>query len=176
MLYGEKVIVSSLNQLNVESYLSTYKKASAFSKAYEMMPDYWENRRKCIENYVVGETENKARYLIIEKISTESCGYIELDYNNPEMPEVDIAILEEYQRKGYAFDEARVLLKNVLEKGTVKYVIWSAFSSNKASCKIAEKLGGVVVEEKKFDNGGYVCSGFEYGFIGRKGNSENGNI
>lgn len=61
---------------------------------------------------------------------------------------MNIAILEEYQRRGYAFDAARVLLKNVFEKETVKHVIWSAFSSNKASCKIAEKLGGIVVEGK----------------------------
>ena len=58
-----------------------------------------------------------------------------------------------------------------------KYIYnWSAFSSNKASCKIAEKLGGIVVEGKKFDNGGYVCSGGEYRFSGWRGNSQNGNI
>jgi len=32
-LYGEKIIVSPLKQSNVECYLSTYKRASAFSKS-----------------------------------------------------------------------------------------------------------------------------------------------
>ncbi len=41
-LYGEKIIVSLLNQSNVEFYLSTYKRAFAFSKVYEIMPDFWE--------------------------------------------------------------------------------------------------------------------------------------
>lgn len=77
-LYGEKVIVNLLNQSNMERYLYTYKRASVFSKAYEMMPDFWEDRCKCIERYVDGEKEDKARYLIIENASLEGCGYIEL--------------------------------------------------------------------------------------------------
>lgn len=148
MLYGEKVIVCPLNQSNVKSYLSVYKGASAFSEVYEMMPDLWENPRKCIENYVVGEKGSKARYLVAEKESSQGCGYIELDYDNPEMPEVDIAILEEYRKKGYAFEAAKILFENIFEKESVKCVIWSAFSSNIASCRIAEKLGGIVVEGK----------------------------
>ena len=148
MIYGEKVIICPLNQTNVKSYQSIYKRASAFSEVYEMMPDFWENQRKCIENYVIGEKGNKARYLIIEKESSEGCGYIGLDYDNLTMPEVSIAILEEYQRKGYAFEAAKILLENMFEKEPIKCIIWSAFFSNKASCRIAEKLGGIVVEGK----------------------------
>lgn len=148
VLYGKNVMVSHLNQSNVKSYLSVYKGASAFSKVYEMMPDFWETRRKWIENYAVGEKDGKARCLITERISLRGCGYIELDYSNPEMPEVDIAVLEEYQRKRYASEAVWLLLKNVFEEETVKCVVWNAFSSNIASCKIAEKLGGVAVKGK----------------------------
>ncbi len=148
VLYGEKIIVTSLNQSNVKSYLSTYKRASAFSKVYEMMPDFRETQRKRIVNYVAGEKNGKVRYLIAEKASLQECGYIELDYGNPEMPEVDIAVLEEYQRKGYAFEATQILLEYVFEKETVKCVIWNAFDSNIVSCKIAEKLGGVAVKGK----------------------------
>ena len=103
-LYGEKVIVSPLSQLNIESYLSTYKRASAFAEIYERMPDFWEKPRQWIEDYTTGERNNKERYLIAEKASLQGCGYIELNYDNPEMPDVDIAILEEYRGKGYAFE------------------------------------------------------------------------
>lgn len=147
-LYGEKIIVSLLNQSNVECYLSTYKRASAFSKVYEMMPDFWEHPCGCIKDYADGKRDSKARYLITEKVSLRGVGFIELDYSNVEMPEVDIAILDEYQGKGYAFEASKILCVNVFENESVECIVWNAFRSNKASCRIAEKLGGKVVEGK----------------------------
>lgn len=82
MLYGEKIIVSSLNRSNIESYLSTYKSASAFSKVYEMMPDFWETQCKWIEDYAAGVRISKEKYLIVERASLQGCGYIELNYEN----------------------------------------------------------------------------------------------
>ena len=147
-LYGEKIIVSLLNQSNVECYLSTYKRASAFSKVYEMMPDFWEFQCNRIKDYADGKHDSKARYLIADKMSSQGVGYIELDYGNPEMPEVDIAILEKYQRKGYAFETAKILFLDIFENESIKCIVWNAFRSNKASCRIAEKLGGKGVERK----------------------------
>lgn len=128
--------------------LSTYKSASAFSKVYEMMPDFWEQPHRRIEDYADGKRDGKARYLIAEKVSLQGVGFIELDYSNLEMPEVDIAVLEEYQGKGYAFEASKILFVNVFENESVKCIVWNAFRSNKASCRIAEKLGGKVVEGK----------------------------
>lgn len=148
ILCGKRVVVCPLNQLNVKEYLSIYKKASIFSKAYEMMPDFWENRRECIEDYIAREKGNKERYLIAEKETLQGYGYMELDYSNPDRPEVDIAILEEYRRNGYASEAARVLFQNIFEREEIKSIIWNAFSSNEASCRIAEKLGGTIIERK----------------------------
>ncbi len=147
-LYGEKIIVSLLNQSNVECYLSTYKRASAFSKVYEMMPDFWEHPCGCIKDYADGKRDSKARYLITEKVSLRGVGFIELDYSNVEMPEMDIAILDEHQKKGYAFEASKILCVNVFENESVECIVWNALRSNKASCRIAEKLGGKVVEGK----------------------------
>ena len=47
------------------------------------------------------DTYVKARYMTAGKMSLQGVGFVELDYSNSEMPEVDIAILEEYQGKGY---------------------------------------------------------------------------
>lgn len=148
VLYGTKVIISHLSHSNVNCYLSTYKSASAFSKVYEMMPDFWEQPHRRIEDYADGKRDGKARYLIAEKVSLQGVGFIELDYSNLEMPEVDIAVLEEYQGKGYAFEASKILFVNVFENESVECIVWNAFRSNKASCRIAEKLGGKVVEEK----------------------------
>ena len=147
-LYGEKIIVSLLNQSNVDCYLSTYKRASAFSKVYEMMPDFWEHQCNCIKDYADGKQDNKARYLIADKMSSQGVGYIELDYGNTEMPEVDIAILEEYRGKGYAFETAKILFLDIFQNESIKCIVWNAFCSNKASCRIAEKLSGKSVERK----------------------------
>ena len=81
-------------------------------------------------------------------MTSQGVGYIELDYGNPEMPEVDIAILEEYQGKGYAFETAKILFLYIFENESIKCIVWNAFRSNKASCRIAEKLGGKGVERK----------------------------
>lgn len=81
-------------------------------------------------------------------MSLQGVGFIELDYSNSEIPEVDIAVLEEYQRKGYAFEAAKILFVNVFENESIGCIVWNAFRSNKASCRIAEKLGGKVVEGK----------------------------
>lgn len=111
-----------------------------------MMPDFWERPRRCIEKYADGEKDEKARYLIIEKSSSQGVGYIELDYANSKMPEVDIAILKEYRRKGYAFEAAKVLSENTLKNESIKCIIWSAFRSNKASRSL---LGGTIKEMMK---------------------------
>lgn len=160
-LYGEKIIVSLLNQSNVECYLSTYKRASAFSKVYEMMPDFWEQPHRRIEDYADGKRDGKARYLIAEKVSLQGVGFIELDYSNLEMPEVDIAVLEEYQGKGYAFEASKILFVNVFENESVECIVWNAFRSNKASCRIAEKLGGKVVEGRNLVMEAMQAAGLE---------------
>lgn len=148
VLYGTEVMISQLNHSNVNSYLSTYKNASAFSKVYEMMPDFWEQPRRRIEDYADGKRDSKERYLIAEKVSLQGVGFIELDYSNSEMPEVDIAVLEEYQGKGYAFEATRILFVYLFENESIGCIVWNAFRSNKASCRIAEKLGGKVMEGK----------------------------
>lgn len=148
VINGDKIILSPLDQSNMEMYLFVYKRASSFSKVYEMMPDFWEEQRRWIEEYVACKRNDIERFLIVEKKTLQGCGYINLDYECPEMPGVDIAILKKYQRKGYASEAAQLLLKKTFEKDTVKSIIWNVFSSNTASCKIAEKLGGVIVKER----------------------------
>ncbi len=145
---GEKVILCPLERTNLRDYLSTYKVASPFSKVYGMMPDFWDMTSKNIQDYIVGEKHDRERYLIAGFRSLQSYGYIELDFSDPALPGVDIAVLREHRRKGYAYEAARILLENVLERESVMCVVWNAFSSNKASCRIAEKLGGTVVEGK----------------------------
>lgn len=81
---------------------------------------------------------------------SKSVGYINLTFGDSRQAEVDLAVIEEYRRKGYAFEAAKLLIQNTIKNGLVESVIWSAFPSNKASCRIAEKLGGVLIERGNF--------------------------
>lgn len=87
-----------------------------------MMPDFWEHPCRRIEDYVDGKPDSKVRYLITEKVSLQGVGFIELDCSNSEMPEVDIAILEKYQGKGYAFEASKILLLNVFVNESINKV------------------------------------------------------
>lgn len=165
VLYGEKVTIYSLNKENVKSYLSVYKKASAFSELYERMPDFWEYTCKEFQNDIVSEKSVVERYLIVDKEDLSEYGYIEMDYSNPEMPNVNIAILKEHQRKGYAFEAARLLFDYILEKEAVRCIIWHAFSRNAASRRVAEKLGGIVIEGKNLIMEAMCAAGFNMDLI-----------
>lgn len=148
-LYGEKILICPLKQSNVEKYLSTYREVSVFSAIYDKIPQLWDNMRKDIEAYAAGGRDGDIRYLVVEKESGQECGYIELDYSDQDMPQVNIAILEKYRGNGYGFEAARLACENALKNEGVKCIIWKAFRSNRASCKIAEKLGGTAIVEGK---------------------------
>lgn len=168
ILHGVKVVVYSLKQEDVESYLRIYKKASAFSEAYERMPDFWEHTYQSIKNEIFSEQGSKKRYLIAEKDFSQRYGYIELDYSDSAMPEVNIAMLEEHMGKGYATDAARILFAYILEQGSVKCVVWHAFSRNTASCRVAEKLGGTVVDGKNLIAEAMRSAGFNMDLIDKR--------
>lgn len=53
----------------MEDYLLTYKRAFVFSKVYELILDFNKTQYKWTENYVEGEKDGNARYVITEKIS-----------------------------------------------------------------------------------------------------------
>lgn len=72
------------------------------------------------EIYVDGKRDNKVRCLITEKMSSQGVGYIELDYDNQEMPEAHIAILGEYQGRGYTFETTKTLFENIFKNEQVR--------------------------------------------------------
>lgn len=80
-----------------------------------MMPDFWKQPCRRIEDYADGKRDSKARHLIAENVSLQRVDFIELDYSNLEILEVEIALLEEYQGNGYTF-----------EKESIKCIVWNA--------------------------------------------------
>lgn len=48
-------------------------------------------------------------------MSSQGVGYIEFDYDNQEMPEAHIAILGEYQGRGYAFEATKTPFESIFK-------------------------------------------------------------
>ena len=144
---GKRVCVLPLNDSNIEDYLDIYRKASAFSKIYSEKPDMWEDIRNDMR-ISLKEDSNVNHYLVVEMGTSIVLGYLNLTYNDKQKPEVDIAISGEYRRKGYGYEAAKTLIQYIFEMEDVQAVIWSAFPTNVASCRIAEKLGGVQIDKR----------------------------
>lgn len=141
---GELVYLSPLQASNLELYLEVFKSASLYSSLYEKMPEIWESMKEDI----IQEMNETQKYLIIDQESDNACGFIGVEYDDKESPEIDVAILPKCRGKGYGYDASRVLCKVILNDDSVKCILWHTFPSNSASCRIAEKLGGVIMEGK----------------------------
>lgn len=154
---GEYVCLSPVQKSNLESYLEIYKRASAYSIAYEKMPELWDDVKKSI----VQEVDEKQKYIIKELKSNFACGFIVIEYDDENNPEIDIAILPEYRRKGYGYDASRILCNDIFKDHSVECIMWHAFQSNSASCRIAEKLGGEIVVGKNLFVDAMISAGFD---------------
>lgn len=148
ILIGKLVEVCSLDIMNLDSYLSVYRDASAFAVAYDAMPELWMSVEKEIRESFLQKEDNRLRCLVRERNLTDIIGYINATFDSIEEPEIDIAIVEEQRGRGYGFEASQLLIKHLLNESCIKCVIWSAFLSNGASRRIAEKLGGKPMDER----------------------------
>ena len=103
---------------------------------------------------------NVKHYLVAEKNTSEILGYLDLTYNDCQRPEVDIAIAGEFRRKGYGYEAARTLIDHVFREEDIQAIIWTVFPTNLPSRRIAEKLGGILIEEKNVIKEIMEASGF----------------
>ena len=146
ILYGSKVNLCHLDSSNLDEYLTIYKRSSVFASAYETMPDLWRTQERAVKSHM-----DEERYLIVEKVSEIPCGIVEFHYIFEITPEINIMITPEYRRNGYGYEASKILCNKILSDDIVEYIMWNTFASNNASCRIAEKLGGVKVDSDNFN-------------------------
>lgn len=70
--------------------------------------------------------------------------------DNPEIRDVGWFIDPKYQRKGYASEAAREVLRFMFEEVEIEKIITSASTVNDGSWKLMEKLGFIRYDEKPF--------------------------
>lgn len=136
---GNSIILYPLNTDNREEYLKVFKRASTFSELYAVSEDLWRTMSEPIGT----DNDTTVRYIIYVKDAV--CGFINYDME-ADIPSIDIAIASEYRNNGYGYGAAKLLCEHLLSQTGIDSVCWYAMPHNKASIRIAEKLGGVQID------------------------------
>lgn len=140
---GQKVCLYQMNKENRDKYLNIYRTASSFSQLYDSSEKLWKNMSEAIGS----KEDETVRYIICIAESEEICGFINYDMEKG-IPVIDIAIAQEYRQHGFGYDAAKALCEYLLSQGEIKLIYWFAMPNNKASIRIAEKLGGQRTDER----------------------------
>lgn len=87
-------------------------------------------------------------FSIFEKATGDYAGNCQYILGNPELIELGITLDEAFQHKGYGYEVSSALVVAALNRTPVPFVVWRARRMNKASQRLAEHLGGILVEVK----------------------------
>ena len=138
IIYGEsdKVLIREMQEADYEIYYGMNQ------ISLEIKDTLDEEQIKKIWRNIV---DKEFTCVIIEKETSQICGFCSLQKPNTSTPEIGMDIFEEYSGRGYAQEAARLLIKYGTEIFKPDYFIWKADGNNKVSCHIAEKLGGKFV-------------------------------
>lgn len=139
-IVGESLLLQEVMPHNLEQYLYVKKRASFFSKVYEQIEDVWSAMEAELRQSAFQEG---LRMLIYDKKTMILYGYVETEMDKDDSVGISIWVLEEYRNRGIATKAAKDFIKYVLEVQDIDFVTWNAFLSNKASCRVAEKIGGI---------------------------------
>lgn len=135
-----KIFLVKVIPENIEQYLYVKKKASLFSKAYEEMQGVWLAMETELRQSAFKEG---LRMLIYDKKTNVLYGYVEAEIDNDNSAGINIGVLEEYRNRGIATKAAKDFVNYVFEIQDIDFITWNAFLNNKASCRVAEKIGGI---------------------------------
>jgi RimJ/RimL family protein N-acetyltransferase len=142
---GDSVVIKSVKENDIEDYLHVKRYATIFKAAYDKENEFWEYMKPQLIEDING---NDCICLICLKNTGRVIGYIDIEMKNVHRPQVGIGILEEDRRKGYALEASRLLLQKVLEYEEIECIEWMTTSSNEASNRIAQKLGGKIIRKE----------------------------
>lgn len=139
-IVGESLLLQEVMPHNLEQYLYVKKRASFFSKVYEQIEDVWSAMEAELRQSAFQEG---LRMLIYDKKTMILYGYVETEMDKDDSVGISIGVLEEYRNRGIATKAAKDFINYVFEVQDIDFVTWNAFLSNKASCRVAEKIGGI---------------------------------
>lgn len=138
---GNGISLLPLNTDNREEYLKVFKRASTFSEIYAVSDDLW----RTMSEPMGTDNDTTVRYIIYAEDAV--CGFINYDMEGS-IPSIDIAIAPEYRNCGFGYGASKLLCEYLLSQTGIDSIYWYAMPNNKASIRIAEKLGGVQTDDR----------------------------
>lgn len=87
---------------------------------------------------------------IIENSTGKICGFVQMMDKESKTPEIGIDIIDGYMSQGYGYESTKLLIEYYTDNFEIDYFRWKADTTNKVSCAIAKKQGGIMVKEKPF--------------------------
>ncbi len=87
-------------------------------------------------------------FSIFEKATGNYVGNCQYILGNPDVIELGITLDDAFQHKGYGYEASSTLVETALKRTQVPYVVWRTRRMNEVSQRLAEHLGGVLVEVK----------------------------
>lgn len=147
-IVSDNIVLIAVNPENMEQYLYVKKMASLFTSLYEEIDGLWSSVEEEIKKSVF---DDSLRMLIYSNEEEELLGYIGAEKDNDNTIGINIGVLEKYRNQGIATEAASVFIDCVFNVMNIDFVTWKAFVTNKSSCRVAEKIGGVKKGISSFD-------------------------
>lgn len=154
----ENIRLHTLCKENEETYLYLQRHASLLAPLYEKNKDLWEYMMPGLKENL---KDNEVRCLIYEIGNSDAVGFIEASTGTDNRKEIGIAILPEYRRKGLGYAASYRFIKYLFDNQETNAIYWSVFRYNTPSVKIAEKLGGKVIDEGAMLERAFQMAGYE---------------
>lgn len=104
-------------------------------------------------------------FAVYEKKSNSICAFCQFDMQQSSMPEFGLDVLDEYMDKGYGTKAAVLVHQYASLWDNIDYFTWKADSENIKSRKIAERLGGQLIQERHFLPDRVIEYGMEKGIL-----------
>lgn len=139
-----------------ETYYQMSKSRSFLKGMYdEVFKSMWEEN---ITGIIV-------MFAVYEKKSNNICAFCQFDMQHPSIPEFGLDVLDEYMDMGYGTKAAVLAHQYASKWEDVDYFTWKADSTNIKSRKIAEHLGGQLIQERYFLSDKVIEYGMEKGIL-----------
>lgn len=87
-------------------------------------------------------------FSIFEKATGNYIGNCQYILGNSDVIELGITLDDAFQHKGYGYEVSSTLVETALNRTQVPYVVWRTRRMNVVSQRLAEHLGGVLIEIK----------------------------
>lgn len=148
--------IARITEKEKDTYYRVSKSRSVLKGMYDtVFETMWEN---IIAGAIV-------MFAVFEKETNSICAFCQLDMQHPSMPEFGIDVLDEYMDKGYGTRAVMLVHQYASNWDSVDYFTWKADSDNIKSRKIAEHLGGEIIQERRFLPNTVIEYGMEKGLL-----------